>query len=85
MERSFIVSAVTGAGLAPLLNAVADYFSELDAPERKKAEALEQAAGQDAHSYSKMLREARHKRRAEIVEDDFDDDDGAEVTVHYEP
>ena len=86
VERSFIVSAVTGAGLAPLLNAVADYFSELDAPERKKAEALEQAAGQDAHSYSKMLREARHKRRAELVEDDFDDDDdGAEVTVHYEP
>jgi hypothetical protein len=86
VERSFIVSAVTGAGLVPLLNAVADYFLELDAPERKKAEALEQAAGQDAHSYSKMLREARHKRRAEIVEDDFDDDDdGAEVTVHYEP
>ena len=79
---------MTQTGLQPLLHGLGDHFASLDEA-RKQAEArLDQAAGQDAHNYSKMLREARLRRRQGLADEDLeldDFDDGDDVVVHYEP
>ena len=86
------LSAVTGDGVASLLQALATYLESLDEEERAAAERLDRAAGQETHEYSIALREAKRKRRLGLseslsIEDEDEDGDGDsdEVIVHYEP
>ena len=84
VEKCYAISAVTQTGLQPLLHGLGDHFASLDEA-RKQAEArLDQAAGQDAHNYSKMLREARLRRRQGLAEEeDLELDDGDDGDVMW--
>ena len=89
VEKCYAISAVTQTGLQPLLHGLGDHFASLDEARKQAEESLDKAAGQDAHNYSKMLRDARLRRRQgqddeeDLEPDDFDD--GSDVVVHYEP
>ena len=89
VEKCYAISAVTQTGLQPLLHGLGDHFASLDEARKEAQENLDKAAGQDAHNYSKMLRDARLRRRQgqddeeDLEPDDFDD--GSDVVVHYEP
>ncbi len=89
VEKCYAISAVTQTGLQPLLHGLGDHFASLDAVRQQAEESLDKAAGQDAHNYSKMLRDARLRRRQGLDDeedlelDDFDD--SSDVVVHYEP
>jgi len=89
VEKCYAISAVTQTGLQPLLRGLGDHFASLDEARKQAEESLDQAAGQDAHNYSKMLRDARLRRRQGLDEDEeleLDDfDDTSDVVVHYEP
>ena len=89
VEKCYPISAVTATGLQPLLHGLGDHFESLDEARKQAEESLDQAAGQDAHNYSKMLRDARLRRRQGLDDEDdleLDDfDDGSDVVVHYEP
>ena len=71
------------------MHGLGDHFESLDEARKQAEESLDQAAGQDAHNYSKMLRDARLRRRQGLDDEDdleLDDfDDGSVVVVHYEP
>ena len=89
VEKCYAISAVTQTRLQPLLRGLGDHFASLDEARKQAEESLDQAAGQDAHNYSKMLREARLRRRQGLdEEEDLELDDGDDtnsVVVHYEP
>ncbi|MDG1113980.1 MAG: GTPase ObgE [Pseudomonadales bacterium] len=89
VEKCYAISAVTQTGLQPLLRGLGDHFASLDEARKQAEESLDQAAGQDAHNYSKMLRDARLRRRQGLdEEEDLELDDGDDtnsVVVHYEP
>ncbi|MEK9892055.1 MAG: hypothetical protein VW599_06285, partial [Pseudomonadales bacterium] len=57
------------------------YLLEQTESEQNRQTELEQRAGQEAHDYSLLLREARRKRRSS---DDLEDEDDSDVIVHYE-
>jgi hypothetical protein len=89
VEKCYAISAVTQTGLQPLLHGLGDHFASLDAARQQAEESLDKAAGRDAHNYSKMLRDARLRRRQGLDDEEdleLDDvDDTSDVVVHYEP
>ena len=77
-QKIFVISSVTGEGIDALIGDLGQFLLDQTEEAQNKQKALEQRAGQEAHDYSLLLREARRKRRQ------IDEDDDHEVTVHYE-
>ena len=77
-QKIFVISSVTGEGIDALIRDLGQFLLDQTEEAQNKQKALEQRAGQEAHDYSLLLREARRKRRQ------IDEDDDHEVTVHYE-
>lgn len=80
LDRLFVISSVTGEGVDQLTGALGQYLFEQTASDQNRQTELEQQAGQEAHDYSLLLREARRRRRNNEPEGDDDHD----VIVHYE-
>lgn len=81
LDQLFVISSVTGEGIDRLTGALGQYLLEQTESEQNRQTELEQRAGQEAHDYSLLLREARRKRRSS---DDLEDEDDSDVIVHYE-
>ncbi len=81
LDQLFVISSVTGEGIDRLTGALGQYLLEQTESEQNRQTQLEQRAGQEAHDYSLLLREARRKRR---TTDDLEDEDDSDVIVHYE-
>ena len=78
VQKIFIISSVTGGGIDALIGDLGQFLLDQTEETQTEQKALEQRAGQEAHDYSLLLREARRKRRQ------IDEDDDHGVTVHYE-
>lgn len=79
----FSVSSVTRKGTDALMQAIAEYFVQLE-----EEAADEERIRQEVHVFSRQKREEYRRRRfgaAEADLDDDEDDDDHDVTVHYEP
>ncbi|MEK9748792.1 MAG: GTPase ObgE [Pseudomonadales bacterium] len=81
LDQLFVISSVSGEGIDRLTGALGQYLLEQTESEQNRQTELEQRAGQEAHDYSLLLREARRKRRSS---DDLEDEDDSDVIVHYE-
>jgi len=79
------LSAVTGEGVQALLQAVVSYFETLDEQKKIEAQRIDRAAGQDAHEYSRAIRAARRRQRADVDAETLTESDDHDVVVHYEP
>ena len=77
-QKIFVISSVTGSGIDALIGDLGQFLLDQTEETQTRQKALEQRAGQEAHDYSLLLREARRKRRQ------IDEDDDHEVNVHYE-
>jgi len=81
LDQLFVISSVSGEGIDRLTGALGQYLLEQTESEQNRQTELEQRAGQEAHDYSLLLREARRKRRTTY---DLEDEDDSDVIVHYE-
>jgi len=81
IDQLFVISSVSGEGIDRLTGALGQYLLEQTESEQSRQTELEERAGQEAHDYSLLLREARRKRRSI---DDLEDEDDSDVIVHYE-
>jgi len=81
IDQLFVISSVSGEGIDRLTGALGQYLLEQTESEQSRQTELEERAGQEAHDYSLLLREARRKRRSS---DDLEDEDDSDVIVHYE-